>query len=187
MKTYDGLGQLTREEFSANSTGFASNYYYDTRGNRTSVTLDPYGAFGAGSVTDYLYDLNNRLITEFNGPDTTSYNYDPNGNLVSTYTRTNAGGAGMQLNSPDAKFYAYDAHVVLITGYIETTDGSGTIDRSVIINDSAERNDNKYFADEDLCRQTSEGAIQTAGFTVSDYRDNIPSDKTLELGFFKIK
>ena len=78
---YDGAGRLTSEvNGQANVT---NSYSYDAYGNRTGAVL-------GGTAVSYTYDKNNRLTKESAtaGGTTTDvlYQYDPNGNRVSSMT-----------------------------------------------------------------------------------------------------
>jgi len=84
---YDGMGRLVLEEETLLSIVQQSwTYTYDTSHNRIMmVTYSPLMTF----VTDYTYDLNNRLLTEAratgNGWAITNYSYDNNGNQIVKY------------------------------------------------------------------------------------------------------
>ena len=86
--SYDGMGRLSYEM--AYKYYFqASNYFYDDYGNRTSKsTVNDIRNLG---TTQYTYDKNNRLISEFvsdgNGNNASGYyNYDARGNQISAIT-----------------------------------------------------------------------------------------------------
>ena len=74
---YDDLGRLTEAQL---ADGTLQNYTFDSNGNRKTMTVTK---DGASSVTEYAYDLNDRLITETKDGVTTSYSYDDNGNMLS--------------------------------------------------------------------------------------------------------
>jgi RHS repeat-associated protein len=87
---YDALYRLTGETFTDPARGNrAISYTYDAAGNRL-VKND-----SATGVTTYVYDTNDRLLSE-NGR---SYSYDANGNLLA---------------QPDGTTYQYDAENRLI-------------------------------------------------------------------------
>ena len=73
---YDDLGRLTEAQL---ADGTLQNYTFDSNGNRKTMTVTK---DGASSVTEYAYDLNDRLITEIKDGVTTSYSYDDNGNML---------------------------------------------------------------------------------------------------------
>ena len=87
--TYDTLGRLVCETQSSPATWYmltVNSYTYDTRGNRTSITVT-----GPERYSEtYTYDRNNRIAsyarTENGDTRTTSYTYDLNGNLISEQT-----------------------------------------------------------------------------------------------------
>lgn len=87
--TYDTLGRLVCEAQSSPAAWYAltvNSYTYDTRGNRTSITVT-----GPERYSEtYTYDRNNRIAsyarTENGDTRTTSYTYDLNGNLISEQT-----------------------------------------------------------------------------------------------------
>lgn len=77
--TYDGLGRLTVEKAGEEETA----YTYDAYGNRIKMTVTGEESF----TTDYVYDMNNRLLKERKrtggAEEITDYEYDPNGNRIS--------------------------------------------------------------------------------------------------------
>ena len=73
---YDDLGRLTEAQL---ADGTLQNYTFDSNGNRKTMTVTK---DGASSITEYAYDLNDRLITEIKDGATTSYSYDNNGNML---------------------------------------------------------------------------------------------------------
>ncbi len=73
---YDDLGRLTEAQL---ADGTLQNYTFDSNGNRKTMTVTK---GGESSVTEYAYDLNDRLITETKDGVTTSYSYDNNGNML---------------------------------------------------------------------------------------------------------
>ena len=93
--TYDKIGRLTGE----NKTGSESiniNYEYDLNGNRTSMTYDGAGTGNNAFKANYIYDSDNRLLTERknytkrNETEITQYTYDNNGNQVNKLTGISA-------------------------------------------------------------------------------------------------
>jgi RHS repeat-associated protein len=73
---YDSIDRLTNETVTGPLT-YAKTFTYDPVGNRQNQTTT-----GAGADTDnYSYDTRDRLTSETNN--TTSYSYDPNGNVTS--------------------------------------------------------------------------------------------------------
>ena len=84
--TYDGLGRLTCEAESGAADAVTKGYTFDPAGNRAAMTVS-----GEDSYTvDYVYDLNNRLLTETkeagSTADITDYYYDNNGNTIAKRT-----------------------------------------------------------------------------------------------------
>ena len=73
---YDDLGRLTEAQL---ADGTLQNYTFDSNGNRKTMTVTKDGAL---SITEYAYDLNDRLITETKDGVKTSYSYDNNGNML---------------------------------------------------------------------------------------------------------
>lgn len=74
--TYDDLGRLTEAQL---ADGTLQQYTFDGNGNPKTMTVTK---DGVPSVTEYVYDLNDRLITETKDGVTTSYSYDDNGNML---------------------------------------------------------------------------------------------------------
>ena len=89
--TYDELNRLTQEMITDGATVTTIDYTYDIVGNRLSYTKD-------GAVTNYTYDVNDRMLTE----NTIIYTYDDNGN---TLTKTD----GVDITS---YFYDYENRLV---------------------------------------------------------------------------
>ncbi len=73
---YDDLGRLTEALLAA---GTLQQYTFDDNGNRSTMTITK---DGVPEVTEYAYDLNDRLITETKDGVTTTYSYDHNGNML---------------------------------------------------------------------------------------------------------
>ena len=74
---YDDLGRLTEAEL---ADGTLQHYTFDSNDNRKTMTVIK---DGVSSVTEYNYDLNDRLISETKDGLTTAYSYDNNGNMLS--------------------------------------------------------------------------------------------------------
>lgn len=116
---YDGNHRLVRETRTGTAP-YDVQYAYDAVGNRVSLNRN-------GSVTNYSYDVNDRLLTA--GSETSTY--DPNGNLL---TRTDPAGTttyaydaedrlvGLTDPSGATATYRYDA----FGNRASRTDGSGT-------------------------------------------------------------
>jgi len=93
--TYDGVNRLVAESIIARQPGQSrtTGWTYDKVGNRQTETV----AIGSTIVTtSYVYDANDRLLSESSGGQTTTYTYDANGN-----TKTRSGPNGLTE-------YAYD-------------------------------------------------------------------------------
>ncbi len=75
---YDSLYRLTEEKITDATNGNrVTSYSMDAVGNRTSK------ADSVDGTTGYVYDANDRLMTETKGSEVTSYIYDSNGNTES--------------------------------------------------------------------------------------------------------
>jgi RHS repeat-associated protein len=106
--TYDGGGRLTSAVHSNGGTLQSFTYTLDASGNRTSV------AYGAGTETYTLDDLNRVTAVSYPNGDTVSYAYDANGNILTrtfngvptNYTHDDAD----QLTSDGSTNYTYDAN-----------------------------------------------------------------------------
>lgn len=73
---YDDLGRLTEAQL---ADGTLQKYTFDSNGNRKTMTVTK---DGTETITEYAYDLNDRLITETKDGVTTTYSYDNNGNML---------------------------------------------------------------------------------------------------------
>jgi RHS repeat-associated protein len=94
---YDSLYRLTNEVINEpGQPDQAIAYSYDAVGNRTQMNRN-------GVVTDYTYDIDDRLVTEVSAGTTTASSYDNNGNLASR-------SAGAVVES-----YGYDAENRMLT------------------------------------------------------------------------
>ena len=82
--TYDDLGRLTEAQL---ADGTLQKYTFDGNGNRKTMTVTK---DGTETLTEYAYDLNNRLICETKDGLTISYSYDNNGNMLSKSDGTSA-------------------------------------------------------------------------------------------------
>jgi len=79
--THDGMNRLKTE---TDTLGFVTEYTYDGNGNRTQLRKQITLAPATYEITQYLYDLRNRLIKEIRDPGglnlVTQYTYDGNDN-----------------------------------------------------------------------------------------------------------
>ena len=124
--TYDALNRLTREAIVDAVLGDRTiDYTYDAVGNRLSMNDSTLG------ITDYTYDVMDRLATATAAGKVTNYSYDKNGNLLS------------QINATEKIFYQYDFDNHLISA---DTNGDGIADET-----------NKYDAAGNLVSQTVGG------------------------------
>ena len=73
---YDGLGRLKTAVL---ADGTVQGYTFDGNGNRKTMTVTK---GGISSLTEYEYDLNDRLLEESSGSNVTTYTYDANGNML---------------------------------------------------------------------------------------------------------
>jgi hypothetical protein len=73
---YDDLGRLTEAQL---ADGTLQKYTFDGNGNRKTLTVTK---DGTETVTEYAYDLNDRLLSETENGVTTTYSYDNNGNML---------------------------------------------------------------------------------------------------------
>src|SRR5262249_25773012 len=106
--TYDPLYRLTEEKIADPAAGNRTiDYTYDPVGNRITRTDSAEG------TTSYVYDADDRLLTETLGGQVTGYTYDANGN-----TLTKDGPTGNVA-------YTWDAESRLVG---VDTDGNGSID-----------------------------------------------------------
>ena len=81
---YDDLYRLTQEQVTDSVIGNRTTAYtYDAVGNRLSKDE-------GGTMTAYVYDNNDQLMTETESGNTTSYSYDANGN---TLTKSDVSGS----------------------------------------------------------------------------------------------
>lgn len=95
--TYDEMNRIV--EVDDMNTGDLSQYSYDGVGNRMVKVHN-------GNVTEYLYDVNNRLVTEGE----TYYQYDNNGNRI------------LRESGPELFSYHYDYENNLINMITPTSD-----------------------------------------------------------------
>ncbi len=100
--TYDGIGRLAQEEAynTGENTQFSASYAYDTRGNRTAKTLTDLTTPADSYVTNYTYDIGNKLLkksqTKGQTSDITDFQYDANGNTIAKLKSTITQGTGME-------------------------------------------------------------------------------------------
>ena len=73
---YDDLGRLTEAQL---ADGTFQKYIFDSNGNRKTMTVTK---DGTETITEYVYDLNDRLLSETENGVTTTYSYDNNGNML---------------------------------------------------------------------------------------------------------
>jgi len=73
---YDAISRLTL----AQGTFSEFLYSYDVDGNRTQLDIN-------GDIQDYSYPQDNNHLAQINGNRTENFNYDANGNLITTDTR----------------------------------------------------------------------------------------------------
>lgn len=98
QNTYDEAGMLTQF---GDSNDYLDNISYDPTGQILSTTFGP---FGTQLVQDYTYDASTgrqlqsitNLQTLSSAADTTSYTYDPSGNITSVSDAQNTGGTQTQ-------------------------------------------------------------------------------------------
>ena len=129
---YDGLGRLTLEEESISNVVQQSwAYSYNASHNRTSmVTYTPSLTF----VTEYKYDLNNRLLKESkatgNGWDITNYTYDNNGSQTIKYYQwiapSSGGTPSIGLQSGGMDTFIYDGLNRLIAANVNDVEATYT-------------------------------------------------------------
>jgi len=104
--TYDDTYKLTKENITDSINGNkVIEYTYDGVGNRLTKTED-------GTLTNYTYDSNDRLLTE--GENT--YTYDSNGNTLS------------KVNSDESVTYSYNLENKLIKAITTSSTGTSTIE-----------------------------------------------------------
>ena len=99
--TYDDHYRLTAATYTSGET---YSYTYDPAGNRLEQII-------GGDTTSYTYDAANRLAS-VNG---LSYNFDANGNLLTTGTLTNTYDAANRLATVNGTSYTFDANGNLLT------------------------------------------------------------------------
>jgi RHS repeat-associated protein len=117
--TYDALNRLTREEITDAAFGDqAFDYTYDVVGNRLKRNDS------MGGLTTYIYDANDRLLTETLASGLTQFSYDNNGSMLSRPSAT------------DGAFHDWDLEGRLIA---TDTDGDGTNDVLTYYDDSGNR------------------------------------------------
>ena len=137
---YDALYRLTQE--SIDEPGTADDrvvaYTYDAVGNRTQLDRD-------GDVTTYVYDANDRLLTETSSSGAITSTYDDNGNLETRDDGTNI----------DA--YAYDAENRLVSASIQRGTTPGLV---------------SYAYDADGIRTSRTAGGQTTTFLVDKNREH---------------
>ncbi len=126
---YDALDRLTGETITDSSAGNRTfGYTYDPVGNRLTRTDTLEG------TTLYVYDANDRLLTETRGSSVTAYAYAANGNTLSK-----------DAGPTDHAVYSWDAENRLISA--DVTDANGT-----------KHIENRYDADGIRVSQTVDGA-----------------------------
>lgn len=126
--TYDAADRLTQVCYSTTSctaaTGETLSYTYDGAGNRLTQTRA--GTPQAGALT-YTYNAADELTSTSDGTTTTTYTYDPNGNLdtrgTDTYTYNLADQLTAATVNGTSHTYTYDGHDNRVTA---TTGGATT-------------------------------------------------------------
>ena len=119
---YDALKRLARESVVARNAnlGRVTTWTYDKVGNRLSQTVTP--ASGAPVTTSYVYDANDRLVSETTAGAETRYTYDANGN-----TRSKATPSGTTSYTFDAENRLVEATTPTATlRYVYNADGIRT-------------------------------------------------------------
>ncbi|MBY0276502.1 FG-GAP-like repeat-containing protein [Candidatus Binatia bacterium] len=153
--TYDAVYRLVEEAIDEPGTAADSiiAYSYDAVGNRTAIDRD-------GIVTIYVYDADDRLLSETTGAATTAYVYDDDGNLISrtvgasteTYeydARSRLVGASVQGGAnPGPLTYTYDADGV------RTSATAGGVTTTYLV---------------DKNREHAQVLVETTGATVATY------------------
>jgi RHS repeat-associated protein len=131
--SYDKIDRLLTETITDATNGNRSgSYVYDPIGNRLSKTDSVAG------VTTYVYDNNDRLLTETNGTKTTIYTYDLNGN-----TLTHGDGTTLTTNTWDVEnrliqsvtdgsttIYQYDPNGVRVSSKTDGVETRYLVDRN---------------------------------------------------------
>jgi RHS repeat-associated protein len=129
---YDFLYRLTEEKITDATNGNRTvGYAMDKVGNRTSKSDS------VGGTTSYVYDNNDRLLSETTGSQITSYVYDNNGNTksktkgaeVTIYTWNDEGRlVAVQNPNNDAVTYQYNENGIRISSTINGVKTSFLLD-----------------------------------------------------------
>ena len=131
--TYDAMGQLLSESFTATGAQSASNvrtYTYDAAGNRLSQDIN-------GTVTTYTYNDLNQIVTA-NG---FTYRYDANGNLLEdeerlyTWTTDNKVASETDKATGESWEYTYNALGYRTGVAHKKTDGTSSTTRYAVDTD----------------------------------------------------
>lgn len=180
---YDGLDRLLEERIPISSDCYQiKNYDYDSVGNMISsrISNSPVGSYTAWSITDYDYDVRNRLqyVTVYNDSNidnVTKYTYDGVGNKTSMQT----GMSNKTASDGKVTNYTYDFlnRIKAITDPLNQTESYAYESKSYhvrygLLESKTDRNGNRIkYTYDDLGRitrmivTTPEGKIEQSDYT----------------------